>query len=411
MKTFKLYTLGCKVNQYDSQKIREQFLSRGFSEISDGKQAEIYIINTCTVTSRADAKGFDLIRRSLKENSRGKVLVAGCLARSGDLKIKKTFGKRVEVAGNLKLIESSKGISDFKGHSRAFIKIQDGCDNRCAFCKVSLVRGISQSRNFTAVINEAKVLIKKGFKELVLCGICLGSFGRDLKLPLKLSDIIFGLIGLKGDFRLRLSSIEAKDVTEDIIKIMAGSNKLCCHLHIPFQSGDDTVLKRMARLYKAEDYFDTVCRVRQKNPLAAITTDIMVGFPGESETNFKKTLKFLERINPSRIHCFPFSPRPGTPAFKFTPRISCGEVNKRMKVLLGLAGKMSRGYQKKFIGKELEVLVEVKKDKLTGFCRGYSEHYIYTLIEARDLTPGQIIKVRATSLNSHYLVAQALNQP
>ncbi len=422
MSIFKIKTLGCKVNQYESQQIREELLGRGFFESNNGEKAEIYLINTCTVTQRCDAKSLALIRDAIEENPEAQILVTGCFAKAEARQIKKIFGKKVDIATGPvnKILEppeakfadiETAGISDFKGHSRAFIKIQDGCDNHCSYCKIPLVRGVSQSRDSKEIIEEAHRLINKGYKELILCGICLGSYGKDLKSKLNLSNIIRSLIEINADFRIRLSSIEAKDATDEVIKIMKDSKKLCPHLHIPFQSGDDSVLMRMNRKYTSRDYLDIVERIRRKIPKIAITTDIMAGFPGEAEENFENTLSFLKKIEPARIHCFPFSPRPATAAFKLKDKVYDKIIQRRMSLLLELAKQMSYNYQAKFIGKELDVLIEKKPDKETGFNRGYSENYIYTLVQAKDLTPGQIIKVKATNLNSHYLVAKVATNP
>lgn len=407
MNTFKLKTLGCKVNQYDSQQIREELLKKGFSEQENGKKADLYVVNACTVTERSDSKSLSLIREAIKENRNARVLVSGCFAKANKEAVKKQFSANVVVKNFIIGKEFSRsGIKDFKNHSRAFIKIQDGCNNLCAYCKVPLVRGESKSRDLKSIKEEAMRLISRGFKELVLCGICLGAYGRDFKQKLSLSDVISSLSDLPGDFRIRLSSIEAKDVSKRIVEIMRLSKKLCPHLHIPFQSGDNSVLKRMNRRYTSRDYFNTIAQVRKKIPLAAITTDIMVGFPGESDDNFLNTVDFLKKIRPSRIHCFPFSPRPGTAAYGFTDRVLDKAINKRMKFLLGLAGQMAYDYQNSFIGKKLEVLIEAKPDRKTGFFRGYSENYIYTLVESKTLIPGRIIKVKARSLSPHYLLAR-----
>ncbi|MDP2938970.1 MAG: MiaB/RimO family radical SAM methylthiotransferase [Candidatus Omnitrophota bacterium] len=408
MKTFKIFTLGCKVNQYESQQIRERLLSRGFSEQDNGCKSDIYVINTCTVTSKADAKSFSLIRDCLKQNKHAQILVAGCFAKANSDIIKKNFGKKVVLRFSS---FNSNGINDFKNHSRAFIKIQDGCNNHCAYCKVPLVRGNSRSRNLNSIIEEARRLIDKGFKEIVLCGICLGAYGRDLTPKLKLSNLLLALNEIKQNFRIRLSSIEAKDVSYEIIDIIANSTKVCKHLHIPFQSGDDIILKRMARKYTCEDYLSTVEKIRNKIPLIAITTDIMAGFPGETEENFQNTLNFLKRTMPSRMHCFPFSRRPGTKAFDLSGLASDETIRKRVAELLVLAKQMAHNYLKKFVGKELEVLIEAKPDKSTGFFKGYSDNYIYTLVKAKDLKPGQIIKAKANTFNSQYLIAKIINQP
>lgn len=404
MPTFKIKTLGCKVNQYESQARREAFLKAGLKEELLVKKSDIYLINTCTVTARTDGKSLALIREALRENPKAKVMVTGCFAKAEKETLVNTFGTKVNIVEDLK-----EGISAFANHSRAFLKIQDGCNNKCSYCKIPLVRGNSRSRNFMGIIEEARHLIERGFKEIVLCGICLGAYGRDLIPKTNLSDVILALIDLKGDFRIRLSSIEVRDVSDKIIEIMSEKQKLCRHLHIPFQAGDDSILKRMNRKYTSKDYLKIVENIRREMPEVAITTDIMVGFPGETEENFKNSLNFLKKAAPARTHCFPFSARPGTAAFNLNDKIPDTIVNKRMLAILKLTKRLSLDYQRKFIGKKLDVLIEAKPDRSTGFFKGYSDNYIYTLVKAKDLAPGEIVSVRAKFLNSHYLVAEGIS--
>ncbi|MCM8763154.1 MAG: radical SAM protein, partial [Candidatus Omnitrophica bacterium] len=275
---FKILTLGCKVNQYESQQIREAYLRQGFQELFDGRPADTYIINTCTVTHHADRASFVLIRRAKRENPQAKIYVTGCLVKMDAAKIKERFPD----VSFLDKDEFKQGINAFCGHTRAFLKIQDGCDNFCSYCKVALVRGKPRSRPFDEVIHEAQRLVDAGFKEIVLCGICLGSYGKDFG-NVDLVDVLAALEKIKGEFRIRLSSIEFGDVRERLIKKLETSKKLCPHLHIPLQSGDDRILKLMNRKYTAEDYLKLVQELKRRIPLLSITTDVMVGFPGESE--------------------------------------------------------------------------------------------------------------------------------
>lgn len=417
MPTIKFHTLGCKVNQYETQAIREACLKRGFKELRNGK-ADCYVINTCTVTSAADRKSREHIYRSIRENPKARVLVTGCYVEKDKNQIAEIEGidliipngQKNNIADILssKKIKSSSSdsqkftdleISSFSDHDKAFIKIQDGCDNHCSYCKVSVVRGRSRSRDFQSILKEAERLIKNGFQEIVLTGICLGAYGRDLKQRGDLVGLINVIEKLDGDFRIRLSSIDAKDVTDSLIDKIANSKKMCRHLHIPFQSGDNAVLRKMNRKYTAESYARLVKKIRRQIPQIAITTDIMIGFPSETEKRFKNTVKFLNEVRPSRVHIFPFSPREHTPAFRFGDRIDGNTTKVRMVVLQNLAREISYEYRKKFLHKTLEVLVEQQIDQETGFLQGYTDNYIKTFINSKKPILGnKLKKVKITAV-------------
>ncbi|MBM3252253.1 MAG: tRNA (N(6)-L-threonylcarbamoyladenosine(37)-C(2))-methylthiotransferase MtaB, partial [Candidatus Omnitrophica bacterium] len=372
MKKVKLFTLGCKVNQYETQAIREDFLKKGFKEAGNTK-ADIYLINTCTVTQAADRKSREYIYRSKRENPNAKIIVTGCYVENDRDSIAQIPGIDFIIANQLKdkiadiaLSPQKKffyrnqkyldlKISGFAHHSRAFVKIQDGCDNRCSYCKVSLVRGPSRSRKLESIIQETRELVDNGYKEIVLTGICLGAYGKDLKPKIELSSVIENIENLDGEFRIRLSSIEAKDITDKLIQKLASSKKICRHLHIPFQSGDDKILKLMNRKYTARFYRELIKKVKKAVPEVAITTDIMVGFPGETKRHFKNTLEFLDEVSPSRMHIFSFSPRPGTAAYSLPHKIESKIVKQRLNLLKDLARDKSYEYRKKFLNRKLEV--------------------------------------------------------
>ena len=309
MQTIKLYTLGCKVNQYETQAIREQFLKNGFREVSNGAASDIYLINTCTVTQKADRDSRRFIHLAFRQNPKSKIIVTGCYAQLDSNEIAKIPGvtciiknkdkDRIIELFSQRRHESTKprvnehaGITYFSGHTRAFLKIQDGCNNFCAYCKVPLVRGASRSRPLSSIIQEAEKLVKNDFKEIVLCGICLGAYGRDLSPQSDLIQVIEALENIKGLYRIRLSSIEAGDLTDCLIQKIAASYKLCRHLHIPIQSGDNEILKKMHRSYNRRNYSNLIEKIKKKVPLIAITTDVMVGFPGEKEKNFISSVDF-----------------------------------------------------------------------------------------------------------------------
>ena len=278
------------------------------------------------------------------------------------------------------------------------MKVQDGCDNRCSYCKVSIVRGRSRSRPLEDIISECATLIKNGYKEIVLTGICLGSYGRDISKDMNLSKLIEGLRRIDGDWRMRLSSIEPKDVTTELISQIKSEKKLCKHLHIPFQSGDDEILKRMARPYTSADYIGIAERLRKAIPDIAISTDIMAGFPGEKDANFKNTLNFIKEIRPMRLHVFGFSKRQGTPAYNYKDNAAGAVKKQREQELLNLADSFSREFEGMFIGKTARVLVEDKRDE-QGLLEGYTDRYIRVLIDGPDELKSNLITCRLTLTN------------
>jgi len=403
MTSFYIKTLGCKVNQYEAQLIRENFLRQGYVEAEDLDNADICVVNTCTVTSTSDSKSYRLINSGIKKDKC--VVMTGCLAEDKDLDLSRLKGVKYIIKNKDKYripeiiepsavsLQPSAKISGLRGHTRVFVKIQDGCNNRCSYCKVRVVRGRSRSRPFKEIISECKGLIKSGTKEIVLTGICLGAYGRDISKDMDLSKLIAELCKIKGEWRLRLSSIEPKHVTTGLIAQLKKQKKLCRHLHIPFQSGDDHILKRMRRPYKRKDYLDIVNRLRAIDPDIAISTDMMVGFSGETEQMFQNTVDFINVVMPMRVHIFPFSRRKGTPAYDLKDNIDILVKRDRESRLAGITKKLSHEFANKFIGKDVEVLVESKKTK-DGLLQGYTDRYIKVYIEGQDRLKGKLITHR-----------------
>ncbi|MFH0855049.1 MAG: MiaB/RimO family radical SAM methylthiotransferase [Candidatus Omnitrophota bacterium] len=389
----KFYTLGCKVNQYDTQSIRERFLAHGFKEARGPGKSDCYLINTCTVTAMADQKSRRLIRHCISENPQAKVIVTGCM-------VKNDSGELAGIRGVSLIISKSffsEGISDFSSHTRAFLKIQDGCDNFCSYCKVPLARGRSRSRPLTDVIKEARALAEKGFKEIVLTGICLGSYGKDLGKGIGLAMVIEEMEKIEGLSRIRLSSIEAGDITEPLIDKMSKSKKLCRHLHIPLQSGDDDILKKMRRKYSRKFYLDLIKRIKAKIPQIAITTDCLVGFPGEKERNFRNTLDLINSILPLRAHIFPYSPRKGTSAYLKAVHLGFSSpelVRRRVAVLKSAASLCSDKYKKRFLGRTMLVLFEGKSRAMRGCWEGYTDNYIKVIFRSRRNLKNRLVYVK-----------------
>jgi len=387
MKTIKFYTLGCKVNQYDTQSIRERFIQRGFKELSDGKPANVYVINTCTVTHKADSESVGFIRKAKRENPKSKVIITGCLAEKDSVSLSKIKG--IDAIISKRFFPES--ISDFCGHTRAFLKIQDGCNNFCSYCKVPLVRGRSRSRPLADIIREANCLVKKGFKELVLTGINLGSYGKDLGQEISLVDVIDALEGIEGLLRIRLSSIEAGDVSDELISRISKSSKICRHLHIPIQSGDNRILKKMNRKYRRNDYLKLIRKLKRRIPKIAITTDCLIGFPGETEKNFANTIDLVRKIIPLKVHIFPYSERPGTLASNLKGKVNALTIKQRMSRLKDVSCGLALKFKQRFINERMDVLIEARSKDAPGLWEGYTDNYIKVNIRSKRNLKNKLI--------------------
>lgn len=426
-RTIKFYTLGCKVNQYDTQSIREQFISLGFKELASDERADVYVVNTCTVTHKADSESLRHMRKAKKENPHARIIVTGCLAELDAERIKeegivdltvrnKDKGRIAKLFYSISekdkgIEQDSKnsyiGISDFKGHTRAFLKIQDGCNNFCSYCKVPLVRGASKSKPLDNVIKEAEKLAVAGFKEIVLTGICLGAYGEDLKEKKGILRVIDALEDIGGLLRIRLSSIEAGDVTDGLIKKIADSKKLCPHLHLPIQSGDDTILKKMRRNYTSLVYLNLIKKIKNRIPGIAITTDCLVGFPGETDENFKNTVDLIRKIVPLRVHIFPYSKREGTYAANLgAADVPSAIIKERVRRLKEAAVRCSTEYRKKFINKVMGVLIEGESKAAPGFLEGHTDNYIRVILKSGLNLKNKLIPVKLKKLETGLFLAQ-----
>ncbi len=424
MKTVKFYTLGCKVNQYETQAIREQFQAAGFRELGDGLPASVCVINTCTVTHRADCSSLYLIRRAYRQNPGARIIVTGCLTQFDTDKIADIPGVSLIVKNKdkkriISLLSNSavscqpstvnqSGITYFKNHSRAFLKIQDGCDYHCSYCKVCLVRGKSSSRSPCEIKKEVAVLVGNDYLEIVFSGICLGSYGRDLVPKLSLANLIEELEKIKGNFRIRLSSIEINDITDELIHIMTSSNRLCRHLHIPVQSGNDQILKRMSRSYSSAQYIKLIQRLREFMPEIAITTDVMIGFPGETEENFKNTIELIKKIEPLRVHIFPYSKRLNTPAYNFEESVSIQQIKLRTAILKKITQALRLAYCQKCISKVYRVLVEGKVFGYSDLWQGYTDNYIKVRVKSNLNLKNQIIRVKLRKMHRDFIQADVI---
>lgn len=405
MKQIKFFTLGCKANQYDTQSIRERFLSKGFSEVSN-IQPDYFLINTCTVTSGADQKSRSIIRKCIRVNPQAKIIVTGCLA-------EKDSKSLVDIQGISLVIKKSffpEGISTFSQHTRAFLKIQDGCSNFCTYCKVALVRGRERSKSISQVVSEARKLVACGYQEIVLTGICLGAYGRDLSPQKNLVDVIKILGKIDGLARIRISSIEAGDVSAGLIKHLASSKKLCRHLHISIQSGDDHILKLMNRKYTRQKYLNLIARLRRDIPQISITTDCLVGFPGETEENFKQTLELLKKIQPLKVHIFPYSSRPGTKAANFRGAVDSKTIRSRCARVEKLSESCRNNFMRKFIGKDVNVLIENRVKGESNALEGVTDNYLPVRLPFKPGLRNKIVRVRLKRIAEGNFIAEFVDK-
>ena len=405
--------------------MRENLLRGGYNESGDSELADIYIVNSCTVTHKADRDTRRLLRHFHKVNPKAKIIVCGCyvelkedrevlsqipgVTRLVRNREKGRIGDMLTSVHSPQSIVHSSQITSFKDRDRAFVKIQDGCNHRCSYCKVALVRGPSASRCEKEILNEIGQLIQSGHKEIVLTGICLGAWGRDFKKHLTLDYLLKGISNLKENFRLRLSSIEPIYITDELINTVWKLPKICKHFHIPLQSGDDKILKAMNRPYTTKQFLILLKMIKRKLPNFAFTTDVMVGFPGEDGNSFRKTYRFLKRIKPSRMHIFTYSKRIGTRASGFREIPDAGKVKERKEILKNLAHFLRIQYAGRLKNKIIHVLVESKRDKFTQLLTGYTDTYIKVLLDGPDSLLNCLIPVRLLKVSGNGIFAKPLN--
>ncbi len=402
-------TLGCKVNQCESAGMIEAITGRGHRVVDFNDMADVYIINTCTVTARTDFQSRQLVRRACRRNPQAAIVVTGCFAQvfpeaaaslpgvalvAGNpekeeipsLIEKLAHGKQKTLITDVRLTESCTGPSAarFHGHTRAFLKIQDGCDAFCSYCIVPFARGKSRSLPLRDVLKRASLLTGAGHREIVLTGVHLGAYGADLRPKTDLVSLCRAIEENGSVQRLRLSSIEPREVSDGMIDYLANSKTLCRHLHIPLQSGDDNILRLMGRDYDRAFFGSLLKKITSALPETAVGIDVMTGFPGEDDAAFERTLAFVEGLPVAYLHVFPYSERPGTAAAKLPGRVSGTVRSSRGEKLRSLGQKKRDAFVERFVGKTLKVLVEEKRDRATGMLKGFSRNYISVLIDKGD---------------------------
>ena len=424
-------TLGCKVNQYDTATIEDRLKAEGHALVSFTETADVYIINSCTVTNQADAESRQLARRAKRHNPAARVIMTGCYAqvnpksvaqvsevdyviglnRPDDLlqAVKAELAERIAVS-NLRKAEGGKppgintlGALTFSGQTRAFLKIQEGCDLFCTFCIVPMSRGKSRSVPPRIVLEQLDRLADQGFQEVVLTGIHLGGYGEDLDPRVDLTWLLEAIEERKPLPRVRLSSIDPHEISDSLLRLLAQAETLCPHLHIPLQSGDDTILSRMRRRYDSTLARDVLTRLRETLPHAALGTDLIVGFPGEGEDEFARGLKFLEESPFTYFHVFPYSVRNGTTAAKFSNKVPQPLIDTRARQIRKLGEQKKAAFARGFVGHTLPVLFEHTRDKTSGLLKGYSRNYLRVLAAGGDAYMNREVQVTITRTNGESL--------
>ncbi|MBQ1889094.1 tRNA (N(6)-L-threonylcarbamoyladenosine(37)-C(2))-methylthiotransferase MtaB [Selenomonas caprae] len=394
-----LTTLGCKVNQFETETMEGLFKQKGYEIVPFEETADFYVINTCSVTSLGDRKSRQIIRRAQRQNEQAIIAVCGCYSQVHPEEIKAIEGVRVvlgtkERSQIVELVEQAAredGIIDEVGNimeardfediplydmpqrTRAFLKIEDGCQNFCSYCIIPYARGPVKSRHLDKIHAEAKKLVAAGFKEIVLTGIHLGAYGRDLAGEVTLADACREVLKVEGLKRLRLGSLESIELSPDLFELIRSDERFCAHLHLPLQAGSDSVLKDMNRHYDTAEFARLIEHVEREVPGVAVSTDIIVGFPGETEEQFQQGLAFVAAMNFSRMHVFPYSRRSGTPAAERKDQIPDPVKKERAHRMQELAARKTQEFHQQFLGKTLRVLFETDTDGITD---GLTDNYI-----------------------------------
>ncbi len=421
-RTCRLVTLGCKVNQYETQFVKETLEANGYREAGEGEPADLCVVNTCTVTGEGDAKSRQLIRRLAQANPNGGVVVMGCYATRDPEAVGRLPGVVRVITDKNRLAEELKpfgvtalprGITRFDGHRRAFVKVQDGCLLNCSFCIIPKVRPVVRSRPLDAIAAEVAGLVARGCQEIVLTGIHLGHYGIDLSRGqprsawCRLWHLVRRLDGLPGDFRIRLSSLEAAEVRGELVEALAASRRVCPHLHLCLQSGSDQVLRAMRRRYTRASFLERCRRLRAALDQPAFTTDIILGFPGETEEDFEQTCDVVREVGFAKLHLFSYSPRTGTAAAALPQRVPAPVVARRRERLLELEQEQHRRYCQSLLGRRLEVLVEGPDPDRPGYVGGTScRHVRVAFAGYAPALRGRCVPVRAVGMAEEVILGK-----
>ncbi|MBI5180713.1 MAG: tRNA (N(6)-L-threonylcarbamoyladenosine(37)-C(2))-methylthiotransferase MtaB [Nitrospirae bacterium] len=415
-------TLGCKINQYDSALMKESLKER-FQIVSFDDVADVYVINTCTVTAKSDYQSRQLVRRAVKKNEKAKIIVAGCYPQGNPEAFVSIDGVDI-ILGNQEKLELERYLKDtekeqtpmvyvnktaetffhsdlkvFPNRTRAVLKAQDGCSAYCAFCIVPYVRGKARSAELEWVIKQINNFVDAGYKEIVLSGVSLGTYGKDLSYKKSLSWLVKEILNETEIQRIRISSVEPEDVTDELIDLVAFEDRICKHLHLPLQSGDDTILSKMKRQYDSAYFKGLVLKIKEKIPDIGLGTDIIVGLPGEDDAAYENSVKLIQELPFTYLHVFSYSMRRGTEAFNFKEQVPENIKKERSRRLIEIGKNKSMQFKNSFIDKTVDVLIESEKDKKTGTFKGLTGNYLKVFIRSDNnviknkILPVKIIKI------------------
>jgi len=428
------HTLGCKVNQFDTAVMESLTREADHAIVPFDQHADIYVINTCSVTANADQESRRLVRQVKRRNPFSRIIMTGCYAQTHPEELVSIQGvdlilgnrQKQDLAAYLGGCERSENpilsvdrpnsdgsliqpvLRRFTGHTRFFLKIQDGCDYRCSFCLIPRARGPGRSLRPEKVIAQTEIFVEEGCKELVLTGVNLGTYGRDFAPKQSLAGLLRLLLDRTGIARIRLSSLEPKTITPELVEVVESSSRMCRHFHIPLQSGDNRILKEMNRHYSRNYYRQLILSLAERFPDASIGADVMVGFPTEGEAEYRNTYRLLEKLPMSYIHVFPFSQRPETPAALMRAVVSETEKKCRADELRRLSEEKSRQFSRLHLGHELSVLIEKERDSETGFLKGLSDNYIKVSLPGPDSLMNCIRRTRVTAVDERRVTARLI---
>jgi threonylcarbamoyladenosine tRNA methylthiotransferase MtaB len=424
-KTCRVVTLGCRVNQYESQLVLETLERNGYRQAVENESADLCVVNTCTVTSNGDSRSRQLIRQLARDNPGTQTLVMGCYATRDPEAVRRlpsvfevVTDKRElpDVLGRYGVVDLPSGISRFPGRKRAYVKLQDGCILRCSYCIIPQVRPGLRSRPAAEIEAEVRRLLDAGHLELVLTGIHVGHYGvessrqRMGQPPFRLWHLLRQLDRIPGPWRMRLSSIEAAEMPAEFLSAAADCEHLCPHFHPALQSGSNTVLQRMRRRYTAEQFLRTVDQLRERLDRPSFSTDVIVGFPGETDAEFEETVQVCEAAEFSKIHVFPFSPRRGTPAAQMTDQVPGTVVADRVRRLELLEQQLQQRYAQRFVGSELEVMVEGSDPDRPGSVVGTDRRYLTVTLPGNILDRGRLVRVQAARTDGMVMVSERVDE-
>lgn len=426
---FQIYTLGCKVNTYESNVMRDALLNKGYFEVGLKEKADITIINTCTVTNTADSKSMKVIRQAIRRNENAIIVVCGCLVQNKKEEVSKIDGVDI-VIGNInkskivdyieKYIEEKKQEVDVRNimntnfepmmlnnfnKTRAFVKIQDGCNNFCSYCIIPYTRGNVRSKDKQSVLKEIQLLVDEGHKEVVLTGIHTGNYGAEFA-DYKFADLLKDIVKIDKLERLRISSIEITEINDDVMEVIKENNILVDHMHIPLQSGSDTVLKRMNRKYDKKYFINKIKKLRKIRPNISITTDVIVGFPGETKEEFEETIETIKKIEFTKLHVFPYSKREGTKAAIMDGQVDENIKKKRVKILLQLSKELEYNYMEKFIGQKVIFIPEMAKE---DYIIGHTGNFLNVKYHGNKNDLNKDIEVKINNIEYPYCIGSTID--